>query len=475
MELNKHLNFEQGIYIEYMTSFDRLSNLVNKLWPVKTKFPLIRIGSENDGGYLIPDDLDGIDACFSPGVDTNASFEQDLLTHKNINSHLADYSVDGPPLGFTPKSFSKKYLGALNDIIYMTLDKWVSEKTQLDHAKDLLLQMDIEGGEYTTILSASEETLKRFRIIVIEIHDVEAWGQSNFFSIVEVFFEKLLKNFHVVHCHPNNCCGTVNLRDFIAPRIFELTLLRKDRASDIGYCKTIPHDLDRPNLKEKMDLALPANWFFSKPAIPLDNIDYFLNEISGVIHVGANVGQESKLYSDLDLEVIWFEPIPEIFEELKFNISQYKNQIAYNFLLTDVDDQEYDFKISNNAGQSSSIFDLALHKELWPKVDYVYSIKKQSKTFASFIKTFNVNLDNYQALVLDTQGSELLILQGARSLLNQFRYIKTEVSDFESYIGCQRPEDIRDYLSQFGFKEIKRETFCRKSAVGAYYNILYGK
>ena len=43
---------------------------------------LIRVGSKNDGGYLVPDDLKNINACFSPGVDLNVSFETDLALKK---------------------------------------------------------------------------------------------------------------------------------------------------------------------------------------------------------------------------------------------------------------------------------------------------------------------------------------------------------------------------------------------------------
>ena len=54
---------------------NELKELIKALRPVKTKFDLIRIGGANDGGYLIPDDLEGIAACFSPGVADTASFE----------------------------------------------------------------------------------------------------------------------------------------------------------------------------------------------------------------------------------------------------------------------------------------------------------------------------------------------------------------------------------------------------------------
>ena len=56
-----------------------LLNFVKKLRPVKTKFNLIRIGGAKDGGYLLPADLDGIAACFSPGVADTANFETELL------------------------------------------------------------------------------------------------------------------------------------------------------------------------------------------------------------------------------------------------------------------------------------------------------------------------------------------------------------------------------------------------------------
>ena len=125
--------------------------------------------------------------------------------------------------------------------------------------------MDIEGGEYLSLLGVSEEVLKRFRIIVVEIHDVESWGDPRFFQMVSTFFEKITRHFWVIHNHPNNCCGLVSLGGFLAPRVFELTFLRKDRAEPLGYCELFPHPLDQPNLAHKPDLVLPPQWFGDQP------------------------------------------------------------------------------------------------------------------------------------------------------------------------------------------------------------------
>jgi hypothetical protein len=128
--------------------------------------------------------------------------------------------------------------------------------------------MDIEGAEYLTLLGVSEAVLKKFRIMVVEIHYVEAWASAAFFRIVETFFNKLLKHFYVVHNHPNNNEKIINIGGVEAPSVFELSLIRKDRVQKIDYCLQFPHALDQPNTPTKPDIALPRNWFFDAP---LDN------------------------------------------------------------------------------------------------------------------------------------------------------------------------------------------------------------
>ena len=240
---------------------DQLKELVKALRPVKTDFQLIRIGGANDGGYLIPNDLDGIAACFSPGVADTASFEIDLCK-RGIGSHLADASVDGAPKGFTPLSFTKKYLDGYNDETNMTLKTWMNEKGLSNmNGANFILQMDIEGGEYATIIATPKEVLQQFRIICVEIHDIDAWFNPIAWNTVATFFAKLTEDFHVVHNHPNNNCGTVDANGFILPRVFELTLLRKDRSKALGLVEDLPHPLDAPNVTDKPALELPKEWY----------------------------------------------------------------------------------------------------------------------------------------------------------------------------------------------------------------------
>ena len=203
--------------------------------------------------------------------------------------------------------------------------------------------------------------------------------------------------------------------------------------------------------------------------------DRFFNDSKGIIHVGANVGQERELYARYGLSVIWIEPIPEVYEVLKRNVSDYSKQEAYEYLITDKNQEEYTFNIANNFGLSSSILDLKDHKDIWPHVYYEKSITLKSITLKHFVEIETIDMDKYDTLVMDTQGSELLVLKGANSLLEQVRYIKTEVPNFEAYAGCCQVIDIENYLKDFGFKEYSKNMFAKRGKNEGYFDIVYKK
>lgn len=204
-----------------------------------------------------------------------------------------------------------------------------------------------------------------------------------------------------------------------------------------------------------------------------ETIDYFLTLSNGIIHIGANEGQERHQYAKHRLPVIWIEPIDEVFTKLEANLREVHNQRALRYLLTDVDDKEYEFHISNNAGLSSSILDLASHKEIWPEVGYVTTRTLQSTTLSTLVKRELIDTNSYDTLVMDTQGSELLVLKGAANLLHQFKYVKTEAADFEAYTGCCTINDLKEYLEQYGFTEIMRRRFAGQPSVGDYYDVVF--
>lgn len=199
----------------------------------------------------------------------------------------------------------------------------------------------------------------------------------------------------------------------------------------------------------------------------------FLRSAHGVIHVGANVGQERALYARYGLDVLWIEPIPEVFATLRANVAGFPRQRALQALVTDRDDHEYEFHVANNAGQSSSILELKQHKDVWPKVAFTASIKLRSVTLPTLLAREGVDITRYDALVMDTQGSELLVLKGAEGLLPRLAHIKTEVADFEAYEGCAQLAELAAFLAARGFTELRRNRFASRAAGGHYYDVVY--
>jgi FkbM family methyltransferase len=198
-----------------------------------------------------------------------------------------------------------------------------------------------------------------------------------------------------------------------------------------------------------------------------------IKKLKGIIHVGANRGQERDVYAHYGLNVIWIEPIPWVFEGLKSAISSHPKQRALEYLVLDKDGETVAMHISNNDGASSSVLDLALHQDVWPSVHFTKDIEVQSCTLDTIINKERIDLEKYDGLVLDTQGSELRVLHGAGRVLRHVRMVKVEVADFEAYTGCPRPEDIAACLGAYGLKEFRRTPFAEHSSGGHYYDIIY--
>jgi hypothetical protein len=249
--------FNLGVAFESVTKPDELAKFFDMVSPVHVGKDLIRVGGVDDGGYLLPDDFDGIEACFSPGVADNATFEE-AIAHRGIKSFLADYSVDNAPVENDMFTFDKKFLGDRNDDIFIRLEDWVNDKVPSQN--DLLLQMDIEGAEYEVLLDTPDDILKRFRMIVIEFHAMHMLYTDRVFPFINQCFKKLNRQFSVAHIHPNNCCPVYKYHDFEVPKVIEFTFYRTDRAEISTQKLDFPHKLDVPNVKTMKDIVLPECW-----------------------------------------------------------------------------------------------------------------------------------------------------------------------------------------------------------------------
>jgi hypothetical protein len=242
-------------YPERMTDVAEVRQLLHTLRPRIGGPPLIRFGPRGDGGYLIPDDLSGVVACFSPGVNTVAGFELDCA-QRGMDVYLADASVAAPPQTHPRFHFRRNFIGAVTRDNFLTLEDWVDSAIG-DRPGDLMLQMDIEGYEYESLLSAPKSLLERFRIVVVEFHELDRLFSVAGYRYYASVFAKLLQSFVCVHVHPNNVCPTLTVKGLEILQMAELTFLRRDRVTDWRFATAFPHPLDCDNTS-KTAVVVPS-------------------------------------------------------------------------------------------------------------------------------------------------------------------------------------------------------------------------
>lgn len=230
-----------------------LKPLLPGLRPVETNRSLIRFGPDGDGGYLIPDDLGGIRACFSPGVSSISGFELQCAD-LGIDVYMADASVESPAGKHPRFHFRKSFIGEQTQGEFITMNDWMQDSVG-ELVGDMILQMDIEGWEFKALNAISYENLNRFRIIILEVH-----GLDYLLNYKIRMFRKLLKNHTCVHIHPNNCSEPTQIGSISMPRMAEFTFLRNDRITSRKSRSDFPHPLDRDNTSNK-SIVLPEYWY----------------------------------------------------------------------------------------------------------------------------------------------------------------------------------------------------------------------
>ena len=252
----------QGTFTTKRTDLTELRQFLKTVIPKKLAIDSIRIGGNNDGGYVVPNDLGGINYCFSPGVGNLINFENDL-SKKGIKSFLADFSVSE---NYNNKliDFEKKFVGPISNENYICLKDWISSKIDYEKNDDLILQLDVEGDEYDIINSLDIKTLKKFRIILIEFHQLHYLFDSFSFKKIKKVFDILNKFFYCTHIHPNNNPEfIVTEKDIKIPPVLEFSYLRKDRSDVINQKLEFPTIMDQPNNPTRTDIDLPKCWYKS--------------------------------------------------------------------------------------------------------------------------------------------------------------------------------------------------------------------
>lgn len=179
---------------------------------------------------------------------------------------------------------------------------------------------------------------------------------------------------------------------------------------------------------------------------------YHINA-TGVIHIGAHFGQEAEVYHKHGLKVIWIEANRKIYEQLKRNVVKYAGTISINACVTDKDGDIVPFNISNNEGQSSSIFDFDTHLTEHPGIVFLEKTKLQTARVDTILKQRDIKPEDYDFVNIDIQGAELLALKGMD--LSHIRYAYIEVNEKHLYKDCPLLNEIDEYLLAYDLHRVE--------------------
>jgi len=211
-----------------------------------------RFGSNNDGGYVICDNIGPYDCYISAGVSNEESFSRDFIKANNMNrfnSYAFDGTIQNYPYNYTKDiTFIKKNISSISDSNNANLSYLIN------NYKNIFLKMDIEGCEYEWINSLDDISLQKFKQIVIEFHNIYDDHNTKLEDKIKSF-SKLSETHYLVHIHGNNYSG---VNEYKIPSVIEATYIRKNVLNTYPELNKyhLPCILDRPNSTGNPDYDL---------------------------------------------------------------------------------------------------------------------------------------------------------------------------------------------------------------------------
>ena len=254
----------------------------NFLAPIIIK-DLIRVGSKNDGGYLMSSQvIKNCNFLLSFGLGEDWSLEKYFLKKKNNLVHIYDYSVNYSffikkiyksikRLFYFKSNLSKIYMSicTLLDFYKINSNKsfifFKKKVSTLSNSKEenlekifrkipedskILFSIDIEGYEFKVLHNIFNYS-HQIHGMSIEFHDLKK-NEKKFIS----FVKKLLNDFYIIHIHGNNFNGVLKSG---LPEVLEISFINKKiyKQKNIKLRKSFPlKNLDRPNVPNKKQIEI---------------------------------------------------------------------------------------------------------------------------------------------------------------------------------------------------------------------------
>ena len=216
----------------------------------------VRVGRDNDGGYVMVDDFAGLAAAYSLGIADDASWDKQIA---RLGLDVFQYDHTIPHLPEADARFRwrrRKVVGTRSDDpSSITLAEAFGENGHMAGG-DYLLKIDVEGAEWDIFSAIEPGFLRAFRQIVCEFHGFEEAADPVQCALMRCALINLTAHHRVVHVHANNSVPWALLGGVAVPGVLEVTLVRADDHTFAPAAGTFPTPLDQPNDPERADLQL---------------------------------------------------------------------------------------------------------------------------------------------------------------------------------------------------------------------------
>ena len=211
---------------------------------------LARVGSANDGGYLVCANLlDKVQAGYSYGIAGNDDFGCSISRQLHVPVHQYDcFDLRRPSCADGNTIFHPECIGPSKTVEDgRPFDTFLGQFSRNgDLGKTLLVKSDVEGAEWNSFLSAPDDVFTHIDQLIVEFHHVE---DADYIRAIQ----RLKQFFVIAHVHYNNFSCRPDLAPFPA-WAFEALLVNKRLAQSDGTpAAPGPSALDAPNDPESPD------------------------------------------------------------------------------------------------------------------------------------------------------------------------------------------------------------------------------
>jgi FkbM family methyltransferase len=176
----------------------------------------------------------------------------------------------------------------------------------------------------------------------------------------------------------------------------------------------------------------------------------------GIIHVGADIGQEVPQYLEYGFKnIVLIEANPKSFKILEAKFGHCENIILLNYAVCDRNGA-VDFHIhtsrSGNA-EPASVLPMKRFSEIVKTLHTPETIRVPGITLDSLVASHGIRMTEYNVVNIDIQGAELLALRGATKVIAALDAIISEVNLIEMYENGALEDEIVAFLGGQGFEK----------------------